>query len=114
MDSNSRVPLHRQVRDFLRKAILDGDLAPGARLPSTRSLARQWGLSRNTVLTAYEELTMEGLITARIGSGSRVRGRLRVPRLPDPRAILRESHYPAAAVPLRDAEGNPIYIYGCH
>jgi GntR family transcriptional regulator/MocR family aminotransferase len=116
-DPASRIPLQKQIYDFLRRAIASGDLLPGSKLPSTRSLARQWGVSRNTVLGAYEELAIEGLVSARIGSGTRVRGRLQIPtrlqipRLPDPRVILRESHYPVKAMLLCDADGNPLYIH---
>ena len=110
-DPGSRGTLQRQVCDFLRRAIVSGDLPPGSNLPSTRSLSSQWGVSRNTVLTAYEELAIEGLVFGRVGSGTRVRGRARVPGLPDPQVILRESHYPVRALRLRDQDGNPLYIH---
>src|ERR1022692_4242331 len=110
-DPGSRGTLQRQVYDFVRRAIVSGDLPPGSNLPSTRSLARGWGVSRNTVLTAFEDLAIEGLVFARVGSGTRVRGRAPVPGLPDPKVILRESHYPVRAVPLRDPDGNPLYIH---
>ena len=103
--------LQRQVYDFLRRAIVNRDLPPGSNLPSTRWLARQWGVSRNTLVMAYEELALEGLVFAQVGSGTRVRGRARVPGLPDPRVILRESHYPVKAVPLCDPDGNPLYFH---
>jgi DNA-binding GntR family transcriptional regulator len=108
---DSRIPLHRQVYDFLRRAIVNRELPPGSKLPSTRSLAKQWGVSRNTVLNAYEELAVEGLVSGRIGSGTRVRGRFQTPRLPDPLEILRASQYPVRAVLLLDPEGNPLYIH---
>src|SRR5579863_9484993 len=97
-DPGSRGTLQQQVYDFLRQAILNGDLPPGSNLPSTRSLSRHWGVSRNTVVNAYEELAVESLIFGRVGSGTRVRGRARVLALLDPRVILRESHYPVRAV----------------
>jgi DNA-binding FadR family transcriptional regulator len=110
-DPGSHGTLQRQVYDFLRRAIVHGDLPPGSHLPSTRALSRRWGVSRNIVLTAYEELAIEGLVLARVGSGTRVRGRAPVVRLPDPRVLLRESHYPARAVTLRDPDGNPLYLH---
>ncbi|MEU4749760.1 GntR family transcriptional regulator, partial [Micromonospora tulbaghiae] len=55
--------IHRQ----LLEAILDGRLRPGERLPPTRELARRLDVSRNTVAVAYERLTAEGLLTARVG-----------------------------------------------
>jgi len=69
-------PLHRQVYRALRGAILDGSLAPGARLPSTRALMRDLGLSRTPVVLAYEQLLAEGYATARTGSGTYVAGSL--------------------------------------
>uniref|UniRef100_UPI000A59EA83 GntR family transcriptional regulator n=1 Tax=Variovorax boronicumulans TaxID=436515 RepID=UPI000A59EA83 len=60
--------LHRQLRD----AILDGRLQPGARLPATRALAQRLGVSRNTMLAAYDLLLSEGYLLARPGSGTYV------------------------------------------
>ncbi len=110
-DPAANIPLRLQVRDHLRAAILNGELPPASRLPSTRLLASAWGVSRNTVLAAYEDLAAEGLIRGKTGSGTRVRGRIPVPRLPDPRTILRAAHYPSAAVHFRDPEGNALYIH---
>ncbi|MEW2457999.1 PLP-dependent aminotransferase family protein [Streptomyces albus] len=56
----------------LRDAIRGGRLAPGTRLPSSRSLAADLGLARNTVAGAYSELVAEGWLSARHGSGTRV------------------------------------------
>jgi GntR family transcriptional regulator/MocR family aminotransferase len=60
--------LHRE----LRSAILDGRLKPGLRLPSTRVLADSWGVSRNTVMDAYDLLLSEGYLSARHGAGTYV------------------------------------------
>ncbi|MCD9033687.1 PLP-dependent aminotransferase family protein [Luteimonas sp. Y-2-2-4F] len=65
-------PLHAQLLRALRADILQGRLPPGSRLPPTRALAVELGLSRNTVLGAYDQLRAEGFIEARVGSGSRV------------------------------------------
>ncbi|RCG30183.1 PLP-dependent aminotransferase family protein [Sphaerisporangium album] len=56
----------------LRDAIRDGRLAPRTLLPSTRALAAETGLSRNTVSAAYDQLVAEGYLTARRGSGTSV------------------------------------------
>jgi GntR family transcriptional regulator / MocR family aminotransferase len=56
----------------LRDAIRDGRLAPGTRLPATRRLAADLGLSRGTTKAAYDQLVAEGYLTARQGSGTRV------------------------------------------
>ncbi len=59
-----------QVYGGLRGAILDGRLAAGLRLPSTRTLAEQFGVKRNAVVIAYEHLQSDGLADARTGSGT--------------------------------------------
>jgi GntR family transcriptional regulator / MocR family aminotransferase len=58
--------------DALREAARSGRLAPGTRLPSSRSLAADLGIARNTVADAYAELVAEGWLTAQQGSGTRV------------------------------------------
>ncbi|MEU0340271.1 PLP-dependent aminotransferase family protein [Streptomyces bobili] len=63
-----RTGLERALRDAVR----GGRLAPGTRLPATRRLATEVGISRNTVKAAYDQLVAEGYLTARQGSGTRV------------------------------------------
>lgn len=63
-------PLHRQLYTHLQTAILNGDLKPGTRLPSTRALAIQLNVSRNTVLNAYQQLIAEGYLVGRVGNGT--------------------------------------------
>jgi len=65
-------PLWYQVAVGLRVAIARGRLGPGARVPSTRTLARQLGVSRTTVMTAYDDLAARGLLQGRTGNGSYV------------------------------------------
>ena len=72
LDRNSDVPLHTQVYAGLRDSILDGRLRPGASIPSTRALPSLLGVSRNTVLEAYNQLMAEGFIEPRVGSGTYV------------------------------------------
>ena len=69
-------PLHRQLYFGVRRAILDGRLRPGLRLPSTRRLAGELQVSRNTVLAAFEQLAAEGYLESRTGAGSFVSRRL--------------------------------------
>ncbi|MEO6208840.1 MAG: PLP-dependent aminotransferase family protein [Gemmatimonadaceae bacterium] len=64
--------MHRQLYSTFRSAILDGVFAPGTRLPSTRALSQDLGVSRTTVLQAFERLVSEGYATARSGAGTRV------------------------------------------
>jgi GntR family transcriptional regulator/MocR family aminotransferase len=70
VDGDSRVPLYRQLYENLRQAILNGQLAPGTRLPSTREVAAELGLSRNTVMNAFEQLLAEGYVEGHVGSGT--------------------------------------------
>jgi GntR family transcriptional regulator / MocR family aminotransferase len=65
-------PAARWLVAGVRAAILEGRLRPGARLPPTRDLARHHGLSRGTVVSAFEQLAAEGYVEARVGSGTRV------------------------------------------
>ncbi len=67
---DGRGPLHGQIYRSIRAAILDGRVAAGTRLPPTRVLARELGLSRNTVLSAFEPLRAEGYVVSRVGSGT--------------------------------------------
>lgn len=65
-----REPLHAQLERQLRAAIRDGRLAAGVRLPATRALGAELGVSRGVVVEAYEQLTAEGYLTTRRGSGT--------------------------------------------
>lgn len=71
-------PAYVRLAEGLRRAILDGRFQPGERLPATRAVARALGIARNTVLEAYDQLTAEGYLVARHGSGTFV-----APELPD-------------------------------
>lgn len=62
--------LHRRLYNALRQAILDKSLAPLTRLPASRDLATQLGISRNSVITVYEQLLAEGYVNTRQGSGT--------------------------------------------
>ena len=70
VERNNGVPIFRQIHDGLRRAILDGRLRPGQRIPSTRALAADLGVSRLPVLSAYEQLLHEGYLVGRTGSGT--------------------------------------------
>src|SRR6202453_1328357 len=70
--SKKNEPLFRQVYKGLRSAILSGALPAGGRLPSTRDLAEQLGVSRTVVLLAYDQLLAEGFAEGRGGSGTYV------------------------------------------
>jgi GntR family transcriptional regulator/MocR family aminotransferase len=72
LDRAGPEPLHRQLADGLRDAIRTGRLAPHTRLPSTRVLATDLGVSRRLVVDAYSQLVAEGFLFSRHGSGTRV------------------------------------------
>lgn len=70
LQPDSRTPLYRQISDGLRREIAAGTVPVGARVPSSRQLARDLGVSRITVDNAYAELVAEGLLEARAGTGT--------------------------------------------
>lgn len=69
VNDSSKKPLYIQLYDYLRALIIDGILAPGYRLPSTRKMGEDFFISRNTVENAYTQLCLDGFIESRIGSG---------------------------------------------
>ena len=69
LDNTRRETLTEQLVEQIREAIRKGRIAQGARLPSSRNLADQLGISRNTVVRAYENLILEGHVEARPASG---------------------------------------------
>ncbi len=66
-DSDSS--LQQQIREQISKAIIDGHIPPDIPLPSTRKLAEVLGVSRNTVILAYEHLTFDGYLVSRERAG---------------------------------------------
>ncbi len=70
LDRASATPLHRQIYDRWRSGILGGRFRRGERIPSTRSFADTFGVSRVTVTAAYDQLLAEGYFETRIGSGT--------------------------------------------
>src|ERR1700735_1294112 len=70
VDRKAPKALHRQIYDAYRAAIADGSLRPTQRIPSTRVLASELGVSRFPVLNAYAQLLAEGYIESRVGAGT--------------------------------------------
>src|SRR5690349_16489074 len=66
------MPARQWLYSALRAEILEGRLRPGARLPGTRDLAAQYGLSRGTIVSAFEQLQSEGYVDGSVGSGTYV------------------------------------------
>ena len=85
LDPRGDAPAYRQICDSLREAIVSGRLAPGAHLPSTRLLAEDLGVSRNTVNGALAHLRSEGYVVARARTGTFVNKRLDAEGLMPPR-----------------------------
>lgn len=122
----SAVPLHRRLYFSMRELILSGQFRKGERLPSSRSLAEALGVSRNTVLNAYDKLADENYVLAKVGSGTSVA--TGIPRVTDrglphtaiPQqtlgrlaAILEQSHYPIRRAAFQDCDGNALHLYDC-
>ena len=70
LDQTHAEPLYRQLYHNIREAILQARIAPGVQLPSSRELARELGVSRNTVVSAFEQLIAEGYLHGDQGSGT--------------------------------------------
>ena len=92
----SEVPLYRQVYDDIRRAILQGQLIAGTQLPSTRALSQHLGISRTTVVMAFDQLLSEGYIEGKKGSGTYVASVL-------PEELLYKSASPIHTPPLQIA-----------
>ncbi len=109
VDRAREEPLSLQIVRQLQRAIGCGDVPRGATLPSSRALARALGVSRNTVLSAYDELKARGLIAGHRGSGMQIV----VPggvRSFDLRRLLREAQYPARRITVEDPDGHAISV----
>jgi GntR family transcriptional regulator / MocR family aminotransferase len=72
LNRGSGVPLYRQIYEEVRRSILDGRLRSGLRLPSTRLLAEELGVSRNITVLAFEQLVAEGYLESKTGAGTTV------------------------------------------
>jgi len=70
IDSKSGVPFYRQIIEQVKFAISLGDLAPGDRLPTVRQLAVDLSINPNTVIRAYRQLEIEGVLETHQGSGT--------------------------------------------
>jgi len=79
LDAHGAAPIYRQLYDWFQKAIVEGRLRPGQRIPSTRGLAAELKVSRIPVLTAYEQLFAEGYLETFKGAGTTVAAS--IPRL---------------------------------
>src|SRR5215471_16251008 len=111
VDRKRGEPLHRQVYRDLVQLILSGRLRSAARVPSSRMLAEELGVARNTVLLALEQLHSEGYVETRHGSGTYVAHDLPEMRPIEPRRGTAARHRPPAlsrcSRPLANHAGVP-------
>ncbi|MEH7524087.1 PLP-dependent aminotransferase family protein [Bacillus sp. JJ1503] len=71
-NKSSPIPLHKQIADFMKEKISNGEWTIGYKLPPQRTLAKALEVNRSTIVTAFDELTAEGLIEGKSGSGTKV------------------------------------------
>lgn len=116
-------PLHRRLFLALSQQILSSDFQNGDRLPSTRALAKTLGISRNTVVSAYDKLADDGYTISKVGSGTHVA--LALTRMSRPATkpgegirgglsligVLRRSQYPVRSATFQDRDGNALYLF---
>ncbi|WP_192457022.1 PLP-dependent aminotransferase family protein [Musicola keenii] len=108
MEQQQAGTLNKRLYDAIRLAILTGDIAPGRRLPSSRDLAQQLSLSRNTVIAAFEQLLAEGYIETRTGSGSYVTEQLPDTLPPD----LRDDTQPSVRPSVQEISHRGQHLLG--
>ncbi|AIO68974.1 PLP-dependent aminotransferase family protein [Burkholderia oklahomensis] len=95
-------PIYRQLHRLLQQAILTRELPAGARVPSSRLLAAELGIARNTVTQVYEQLALEGYVTSATGRGTFV-----ADSAPDEIVGAPAEPQPRASVPAIDADSGP-------
>lgn len=107
IDRRSAASIHQQLYDRIRAAIASGQLAPGERLPATRSLAAQLGVARGTVDAAYARLAGEGYLVGRGQAGTIVSPALRIAAAPPPATHTSPSLHRGVTAPLPLRMGLP-------
>ena len=109
IDRSRPEPLSLQIVRQLQQAIESGRVVRGTQLPSTRSLARTLGVSRNTVLSAFEELAARGFVRSRPGAATFASVPAAI-QTPDLRGVMRDAQYPSRTIGIRDPDGNRLYV----
>ena len=97
VDHASSVPLYRQIYQGLRDSIENGRLTPNTKLPSSRDLSKIWGVSRNTLRNAFDQLIAEGYLEAIVGRGTFVAARPLQTNTP-PTQMLKERIRPISEI----------------
>lgn len=108
LDSAASLPLFRQLYEAIKKVILEGKLGPGTQLPPTRELSELLGISRQTVLNAYAQLTAEGYLAGTVGRGTFVSNSLPIA---SPAASLKAGKE-ASLLPLRPLSERGLRFVG--
>ncbi|MGO4392579.1 PLP-dependent aminotransferase family protein [Variovorax sp. M-6] len=96
LDRGNSMPLHVQVFDQIRQAIVQGRISKSSRLPPTRQLAAELAVSRNTIVQVYERLLAEGYVSGRVGAGTYIASVLPEERHPPKEALPTAPPSPAA------------------
>ncbi|MFI0420670.1 TetR/AcrR family transcriptional regulator C-terminal domain-containing protein [Spongiactinospora sp. 9N601] len=96
-------PPYRRIVAEIRSRILTGELRPGERMPSIRQIAQRWGVAIATATRVMATLRDEGLVEAKVGSGTVVSGRQ--PRVSAPKRTLNRGHLLRTAIAIADVEG---------
>jgi GntR family transcriptional regulator/MocR family aminotransferase len=100
IDRSSGVPLHKQIYDGYRSAILRGDLRAGQQVTSSRTFARDLHVSRFPVLNAYAQLLAEGYFESRVGAGTFISSSLPEQLMSVPRTASVPSQTPSGPRPV--------------
>ena len=106
--SQNKTPMYRQLYDWFRKAILDGQMRPGQRVPSTRGLASELKISRIPILNAYEQLIAEGYFETFVGAGTCVASSIPQDTMSLPAAKAREGLQETRQGPRRLSRRDPL------
>src|SRR6202453_5412659 len=101
LDYRAKVPMYRQLYNWFRKAIIEGQMRPGQRVPSTRGLAAELKISRIPVLNAYEQLVAEGYFETFVGAGTCVAGSIPDDKLSQPAVKARKEGHETVGEPSR-------------
>jgi len=116
LDRGADKPLHRQIYEGFRRAILEHQVRPLQQVPSTRALAADLGISRIPILEAYSQLLAEGFLESRVGAGTFVCAQLPVQLVPSRRGNAPRVNVQSARPVSRTSQSLKIklepWVYG--
>jgi GntR family transcriptional regulator / MocR family aminotransferase len=108
LDYDSSFPIYKQISRELKVAIISGRLGSGTRLPATRVLASELGVSRNTIMSVFDELIAEGYIRSKVGNGTFVSENLPEEHLLPAGGAVSETHGPLVGARVLSTRGQQI------